>query len=383
MIVQTKLPNTEITEALYRKAGAAKIPLSGAFELSPLCNFACRMCYVRKTAKDVAESARPILRTDQWIRIAEEARDAGMLFLLLTGGEPFLLPDFHALYEKLIGMGLLVSINTNGSLIDDETVAWLKTLPPRRVNITLYGASDETYYALCGVKGAFERVDRAVTALQEAGVGVKLNGSLTPANGRDLPKLVEYAQKKKLTLELATYMFPPIRRDASQIGRNEERFSPEEAAQYRMEAFRLQNGEERYRRYAAALLRGYADPPGLDESCVDPLDGRIRCRAGKASFWVTWDGLLTPCGMMPEPWVELTGRPFSEAWRELTAVSEALRLSGICEKCPDRAICHPCAAMALAETGRVSGVPQYLCHSARAMQEIARSECDFLSKDLK
>ena len=169
MIVQTKLPNTEITEALYRKAGAAKIPLSGAFELSPLCNFACRMCYVRKTAKDVAESARPILRTDQWIRIAEEARDAGMLFLLLTGGEPFLLPDFHALYEKLIGMGLLVSINTNGSLIDDETVAWLKTLPPRRVNITLYGASDETYYALCGVKGAFERVDRAVTALQEAG----------------------------------------------------------------------------------------------------------------------------------------------------------------------------------------------------------------------
>ena len=58
----------------------------------------------------------------EWIRLAREARDQGMLYLLLTGGEPFLYPGFRELYEKLAGMGLILSINTNGALIDAETV---------------------------------------------------------------------------------------------------------------------------------------------------------------------------------------------------------------------------------------------------------------------
>ena len=108
-----------LTEYLYNKAGRARLPISGTFELSPVCNFSCRMCYVRKTPKEVSESPRPILTLEQWLAIAREARDAGVLYLLLTGGEPLLWPDFWTLYEELIRMGFLVSINTNGSLMDD------------------------------------------------------------------------------------------------------------------------------------------------------------------------------------------------------------------------------------------------------------------------
>ena len=71
----------------------------------------------------------------------------------LTGGEPFLWPDFWKLYDALIHMGFLVSINTNGSLIDDEAIRKLQELPPTRVNITLYGASDATYERLCRREG--------------------------------------------------------------------------------------------------------------------------------------------------------------------------------------------------------------------------------------
>ena len=35
-----------LTEYLYRRATAAGLPLSGTFELTPLCNLDCRMCYV-------------------------------------------------------------------------------------------------------------------------------------------------------------------------------------------------------------------------------------------------------------------------------------------------------------------------------------------------
>lgn len=119
-----------LTDYLYSKASRMLVPLSGTFELSPVCNFSCRMCYVRKTAKEVQESPRKILTLDDWRRIAKEAREAGLLYLLLTGGEPFLWPDFWTLYDELIDMGFLISINTNGSLIDDEAIAHLKRRPP-------------------------------------------------------------------------------------------------------------------------------------------------------------------------------------------------------------------------------------------------------------
>ena len=55
-----------LTQHLYSKASHMKIPISGTFELSPVCNFTCRMCYVRKTRQEVACSPRGILTLEDW-----------------------------------------------------------------------------------------------------------------------------------------------------------------------------------------------------------------------------------------------------------------------------------------------------------------------------
>lgn len=362
-----------ITEYLFSKASRERIPLSGTFELSPVCNFNCRMCYVRKSIQEVRESVRPILTLEQWLEIARQAREEGMLYLLLTGGEPLLWPDFWSLYEELSQMGFLISINTNGSLIDEEAMKRFQKNPPIRINITLYGASDETYESLCQIKGVFSRIDRAITGLCEVGINVKLNGSLTPYNINDLEACMQYAKDHNLIYETVTYMFPPLRRDSQMIGRN-DRFTPKEAAYYNAKSFRLQLGEELFQKRMEAIVNGTIPPPGLDESCVDPMNGKIRCRAGKAAFWITWDGWMTPCGMMPEPKVEMMNRSFREAWEELVKVTGNLKLSGICAECPNQKLCHSCAAMAMAETGSTSGVPVYLCEMVEEMKKQALSE---------
>ena len=112
----------------------------------------------------------------------------------------------------------------------------------------------------------------------------------------------------------------------------------------------------------------------MDESCYDPIDGKVRCRAGKAAFWITWDGYMLPCGMMPEPKVDMYKIPFEDSWKQLTQKTENIRLSGICEKCSNRGICHSCAAMAYAETGEFQKVPIYLCEMMDAMKKIAEME---------
>jgi radical SAM protein with 4Fe4S-binding SPASM domain len=165
-------------------------------------------------------------------------------------------------------------------------------------------------------------------------------------------------------------MFPPIRRDPDAVGVN-ERFTPAETAQSRVRGIELQQGREACRAFLERVKGGCAEPPGLEEGCYDPVDGRIRCRAGSASFWITWDGLLTACGMMPEPKVDLTGKAFPDAWRELTQAAAQMRLSGVCARCENRELCHPCAAMAAAETGSTEGVPQYLCHVAKELRRMA------------
>lgn len=359
-----------LTDYMFYRAGNFQIPLSGTFELTPLCNFACRMCYVRKTPAEIRYGKRPMVTLEQWLKLAHEACDAGMLYLLLTGGEPTIWPDFWKLYEELIHMGIIVSINTNGSLLDDQAIQTLVKLPPRRVNVTLYGAENSTYEKLCRAENMFSKVNYAIARLQDAGIQVKLNCSLTPWNVCDLERMIAYAQEHNLILDIASYMFPPVRRDTSMVGKN-ERFTPEQSAFYRLKAYRLQYGEKQYERFLQKIIEGSIAPPGLEESCKDPVDGQIRCRAGKSSFWVTWDGRMTPCGMMAEPEIELVNRPFLKAWQELSEISGEIRLSGICDTCSNKQLCHSCAAMAQTETGSFSGIPSYLCEMVREMKRLA------------
>ena len=46
---------TRLENYLYAKADKQKIPLSGTFELSPLCNFDCKMCYIKMTPEKMSE----------------------------------------------------------------------------------------------------------------------------------------------------------------------------------------------------------------------------------------------------------------------------------------------------------------------------------------
>lgn len=364
-----------LTELLQYRADRLRLPLSGTFELCPVCNFSCRMCYVRQTPGQVAASPHPALTLAQWLELAAQARQAGTLYLLLTGGEPLLWPDLWPLYERLVDMGFLVSINTNGSLIDDEAVARFLRRPPQKISITLYGAGEDTYSRLCGSR-SYHRVDRAIRALKTAGITVKLNCSVTGENAKDLDAVMAYAKDLELPLAATTYMFPPIRRDTALAGKN-HRLSPEEAVDYQMRYLRHDRGETRFRQYLTQIAQHSGTVSGLEPELAGCPDGTVQCRAGRTSFWISWDGFMTPCGMMPSPRIPCTG-PFDRVWEDLKAATDELRLSGVCQGCPSRDICHPCAAIAMAETGSTAGIPEYKCHMTQALYRFACRSVDRL-----
>ena len=353
-----------LTEYLHIKASQARIPLSGTFELTPVCNMACKMCYVRM-AKEDQEAIRPLRTADEWLGLAKAAKEKGMLYLLLTGGEPFLYPEFRALLPELHRMGLVISINSNGTMIDEETIGWLKETPPSRVNLTLYGATDETYGRLCGNPHGFTQAVNAVRLLRDAGILVKINVSLTPYNASDLKGIMDFCKSESLVVQATSYMFPPLRRAPSMVGRN-DRFSPEEAAYYAARIESLMNGEEEFlRRMEAEDLAGLPSDP--EEGCLETEGEGIRCRAGKCSFWVTWEGKFLPCGMLPpEGAPDVFRDGFGRSWEQVTGMCAAIRLPAECKACSLKDQCRACAAMVLTESGGYATVPEYRCRMSHA-----------------
>lgn len=365
----------KIADQLWKKAVERRLPLMGAFELLPVCNLHCKMCYVRKSMREVNREGG-LLPAQQWLAYAKAARDAGMLYPLLTGGEPFLRRDFQEIFAGIQEMGLQVSINSNGTLIDQEMARWLGVHSPTRINITLYGASAESYQKLCGDGTAFERVHQAVEWLKQYGVPVKFNTSITPENVEDLEEMMAYAKKMEIPIQVATYMFPPVRRNAEMIGKN-QRLSPEDAALARVKADWLQGNPQWFLGQAARFRRFVPVTAEMLERQAKQEEQGMRCRAGRCSFWLDWQGNLGNCGMYSTIKVPLKDREFAEAWEEVTEETEKVRYSPVCLNCPNVYLCHSCIAMVYNETGDINGRPEYLCRmnqaSARYYQEYAKA----------
>lgn len=349
-------------EYMFYRAGAEHVPLSGTFELTCRCNFDCRMCYIHRSSFD-REALRGELTAEQWIRLTDAAAARGMLTLLLTGGEPLIRPDFREIYQHCREQGILVSINSNASLITEQDVAFFAQNPPRRLNITLYGNSRETYAKLCGNPDAYDQVTRSVTALHSAGVPMKLNVSVTQYNLHELREMLRFAKSLEIPVQAASYMFPPLRAQEHSACAA-DRLTPEDAAEAQMiyDSFRL--SREAFAERREALLRGehYVDP---DEECLDQPTEHIRCRAGHTCFWVTWDGQMRPCGMMQTPTVPLGGG-FDAAWQQIQSATRQIVIPAKCTECALRNLCGACPAASYAETGGYSGVPEYLCRKTNA-----------------
>ena len=354
-----------ISEYLFKKAARDRIPLNVTFELSPVCNFQCKMCYVRKTEAQIHKEGKRLRTREEWLEIAKQLRDAGTLYILITGGEPFLYPHFKELYAELHKMGFLIMINTNGTLIDEKTIEWLKDMAPHRINLTLYGGSRETYGRICGNPAGYDKAMFALRALKEAGIATVINASMIPENAADLEIIMSAGRELGFNTRVSTYMFPPVRREAEET---DSRFTPEESADMFMRkaifALDMEKRLDFFRSQVCPLS------PEEEENWGDCKDDHMRCRAGRSSFWISWDGTMCACGLMPFPktFDAFDGKPV-EHWLELTeAVRTETVLSG-CVGCKMKTVCKPCVATIYAESGNTEGPVPYLCRLAQCTTE--------------
>ena len=350
---------------LHIKAGKNKIPLSVTFEITRRCNFNCKMCYVHDD-----ECKKDSLTADEWIFLAKQAKDAGALFMLITGGEPLIRNDFPYIYKEIKKMGFIVSINTNGSLITDEIASLFISDPPSRLNITLYGAREKTYKRVTGVN-AFETVCSNIIKMKKAGVDCRLNCSLIPDNAGDIEKIFSFAGKNGLFVKASDYMYPKSRTAYFKTGENESRFDEKQAAYYRVLINKLKWGETEFLNRRNAMLD---EIDKLKNTAGQNGENGVMCRAGSSSLWIDSDGFMSACGMFNINKFDVRESGFMRSWEKVVESTAKIRLPEKCRTCIFRKICGVCAAAVLCETGGFSDAPEYICKTARYFYEYMKKE---------
>jgi len=335
------------------------------FELTARCNLQCKMCYVCRPANDKLAKDKE-LTTAQWIRLAEEARDAGLLFLTLTGGEVFLREDFRIIYEKLTKLGFIIKIYTNGTLMTPDIINWLATMPPKEVSITLYGTSRETYQKVTGNAEGFDKAVQAIDTLRAKGIQTEIKTTVIHANMHEYKQLIDFAEQRESRLGVVNYVSP--RREGCHSDPLGNRLSPQELFQYerKITEYHQQVNAEADEIFSI-ISRGDEDHP---LSKVDSTDA-FKCSAGKCGVWVTWEGHLTTCGLLETPESNPAEKGFLAAWEEIKHKCTLIPVSKECRECQYQAYCDYCPAKLYRETGHYDQPAPYLCELARLRTECA------------
>lgn len=348
----------DIINFLHAKASREGVPLSGTFELTRKCCFNCKMCYVH----DENCAAANELTSEQWLSVARAARENGMLLLLLTGGEPLLRSDFICLYEEFAKMGFIISINTNGYLLSGKIAETLKKFPPSRLNISLYGADRESYLELCG-GDYFDRVIENIKDMKSSGINIKLNCTVTPQNCNELKEISTLANELELNIKTVTYLYPPVRKGESFAGENAGRLNPRDAAYYRLlwDEIHYDDFGERLKSIVNSTE---------ENSDIRNKEHCSRCRAGSTCFWIDSEGNMSSCGMLNGT-ENVLKKDFRECWNNVKRFTREVRLPKECLGCKYKNFCNVCMAVCYTESGKTSGLPEYVCQYSKNLYDLA------------
>ena len=337
----------ELSREQFRRLGGRRYPLAGSFELTERCNLACLHCYINQPAGSQAAQALE-LSTAQVAGILDQIADAGCLYLVLTGGEPLLRPDFAEIYCHASKVGILLTLFTNGTLLTPRIADFLAEWRPRVLEITLYGATQATYERVTQAPGSYARCLRGIELALERKLPLRLKTMVIRANRHELQDMKGLAAQLGVHFRYDGLLWP--RKDGGEQP-YAERLSPQQIV-----ALDLDDGE-RMLAWQQALTR--------TPDVIRP-DSIYACGAGRYSFHVDCAGELSPCMMARLPAHDLLQGSFSAAWKALEGPVVAKRqLDTPCRTCTIGVLCTQCPGWSQTVHGDNETPVAFVCELGR------------------
>ncbi len=382
--------NAEFLQDFERKTVAARTPLDVSFGLTHRCNLRCVHCYLGDQAA-IHLHRNEELSTAEVTAILDQLAQAGALNLTLTGGDPMIRGDFMEVYTHAVRLGFLITVFCDGVLINDEIVALFRRYPPRTVEITVYGATPETYERITQVRGSHARFREGVERLKGNGIRFRLKTVLMTLNAHELADMEDMARDYGARFHHDSAIFPclPGPDNRSRSNQNKPVTAEPEGG----------NADVRHIRDAGASRSPPAtNPTGLqaplrlrispDQALKADIgsDKRLRqwvdfyrnderknrkpranrlyvCGAGLNTCHIDPYGMLQPCVITTRVRYDLRKGSFQEGWDDVIAdIREVRPWPGyICNECELLSTCVGCPAVFDPENGMANTDTGFYC----------------------
>ncbi|MBD3415094.1 MAG: radical SAM protein [Candidatus Aminicenantes bacterium] len=346
---------------LWEKTKKKRSLLSFDIELTARCSFNCRHCYINVPSGDNKAIGKE-LSAKEISRIADEAVQLGALWCLLTGGEPLLRKDFSEIYISLKKKGLLVSVFTHAALITDQHIHLFKKYPPRDIEVTVYGATKETFEKVTRKPGSFKAFQKGLNLLLDNRIKVRLKAMALKSNLAELPKIAEFC--RNMTKDY--FRFDPFLH---------LRFDRDSAKNKEIKTERLAPGE------IAELERSDSERfDSLKKECGRLVSNEFKntahhylfsCGAGVSSFTLGYDGFFRLCSSLyhPDCMYDLRKGTLKQAWDQFVPLVRNLNSNKKafvenCRVCPIVNLCMWCPAHSYLEKGAMDEPVDYFCRAA-------------------
>jgi MoaA/NifB/PqqE/SkfB family radical SAM enzyme len=264
-----------------------------SYELNLGCNYDCEHCYLGlKTFSRLSWPERE--------RLLRIMREAGVLWLQLTGGEPLIDKLFPEVYELAYQLGMMINISSNGSRLPSRKILeLLTTRRPYRLTLSVYGATAESYDGLTRRRGSFAAFTKGLAAARDAGLPINLNLIVARRNAHEVDQMIALAESYALPHHVFSNMAPTI----------------------------------------------YGGPESMPAQSVEHLRKRkpfTGCNAGHAFFHVDPHGLVSICKVGRDPQISLMEEGV-EGLSRLAAIADSLLLrQGGCTGCTLSGACGTC-----------------------------------------
>lgn len=356
-MVNPEISLSEWGKELVDSLGGRRYPLSATFELTERCNFNCVHCFINQPANSREVRERE-LSLSEIKDILNQMANAGVISLLLSGGEPLLRPDFLDIYMHAKRLGMLVTVFTNGTLLSPRILDVFSEYPPQLIEITLYGSTQETFEKVTRLPKSFEAAMRGVEMVLERGLPLNLKTMVLTINRHELEAMKDYAQKLGVQFRSDKILWPRL---DGRKGPENFRLSPKEVIDLEKMDHEIQ--EE------------WSAQDGIFSEKVNILrkENIWICGGGFHSFHLDAYGRLSICQMTRYPAYDLRQGNLQDGWAFLGEIREEKRiLETPCRTCSVGVMCTQCPGWSQLVHGDHETPVDYIC-------EIGHLRADYLS----
>lgn len=317
------IPYRTFSRDCFNKGAQEGLPIRGEFALTYRCGLRCQMCYT--DCYNQAPFIKKELPTEKILALLNEVCDAGGLWLCLTGGDPLVHPDFKEIYRHAKSLGFILTIFTNGVSMTEEMADFLCQNRPFVIEVTQYGATQQTYEAVTQAAHSYERFRAGIDRIVKRKLPLKLKATPIQQNAHELNAMKAFAASLGVSFKFSPMIYPRLNGDPVPTTM---RLSPEEIVDI--------------------WLSSLSDPEKLKEWVLSYRPGAqlLRCASGINSFAIDPCGNLLFCVSLENPSYDLTKGSFLEGFRTLypRMRAQTFQTASYCRQCEIVPLCEKCPA---------------------------------------